>query len=403
VLQEVLTAHGFPRVAIVTGGLPLGGSTTFLCNLAGEFVRRDIPTQILSFQKENPLASDFQRLGISVFCQDEKSNIYEDRMLAILRQLAEFKPSAVLANLGSESFETLRYLPKSVYRIGIVQSDDPGVYEEMQIYVPHLNALAAVSKKIEQELGPIAALQKIPVFYLPYGVPMPENLPSRASHQPLKILYLGRLYQEQKRVRLFPEILEQLKSTGMPFIWTIAGEGPERNFLEQTMKSSPEQTVRFIGKVSYENVPECLNENDVFLLGSDYEGLPLSLLEAMGHGLVPVVSDLPSGIGEVVNETNGIKVPIHDVAGYAEAIFWLHGHRKEMSRMADAAREKVKTDFSVFAMTERWLTVFSKVKDEIPQWPATWNIKPILNVSHPIYYSRPVRMIRRLAKKLKPV
>ena len=49
---------------------------------------------------------------------------------------------------------------------------------------------------------------------------------------------LGRLYHEQKRVRLFPEIWRQLCAAGIPFSWTIAGEGPEQPWLEQTLVSS---------------------------------------------------------------------------------------------------------------------------------------------------------------------
>ena len=58
-------SHSFPlRVALVSGNLTLGGVTTFLCNLGGELIRRKIPVAVLSFEKENPLAADFQRLNV---------------------------------------------------------------------------------------------------------------------------------------------------------------------------------------------------------------------------------------------------------------------------------------------------------------------------------------------------
>src|SRR4051812_11957826 len=87
------------RVAFVTGNLQLGGSTTFLCNLSGELQRRGIPVEVLSFETENPLASDFSRLNVSIFTQDQRRFIFEDRLLAILRRLGEFKPAVVIANL----------------------------------------------------------------------------------------------------------------------------------------------------------------------------------------------------------------------------------------------------------------------------------------------------------------
>src|SRR5258708_7408499 len=65
----------------------------------------------------------------------------------------------------------------------------------------------------------------------------------------------------------------------------------------------------FVGTVSYVKTGALFDNHDVLILVSDYEGLPLSLLEAMGHGVVPVVSDLESGIRDVVDNRSAILVP----------------------------------------------------------------------------------------------
>jgi glycosyltransferase involved in cell wall biosynthesis len=390
-----------PRIALVTGCVKLGGSTTFLINLAGELVRRKIPVEILSLERENPLAADFELLNIPILCLDERRDIFEDRMKEVLRRLAEFKPTVVLANLGAISFETFRYLPSGVFRIGVGQSDDPDVYEMMRHYAPHMEALAVVSQEMKRRAATFKEFAKIPIHCLPYGVPVPDQGRKQDVQKPLQILYIGRLGREQKRVHLFPQIFEQLKKSGIPFHWTIAGDGPEKTALEEVMQNSPAQTISFPGQISYANVPKLLGTHDVFLLASDYEGLPLSLLEAMGEGLVPVVSNLKSGIPEVVNEANGILVPVDDVAGYAHGIIHLHEHRDELAAKSAAARARVKMEFSVEAMTDRWLSVFSKTFPKIDEWPARWKIRAPLAAHHPVYFSPPLRVIRRLAMKLR--
>src|SRR5215470_12432947 len=107
------------RLALVSGGLKLGGSTTFLCNLGGELVRRGFEVQVLSFEKENPLKADFRRLNVPTVCYDDGEFILEDRIQAMLLHLSEFGPSVILANLSPTSFEILRYVPRGVFRIGV--------------------------------------------------------------------------------------------------------------------------------------------------------------------------------------------------------------------------------------------------------------------------------------------
>src|SRR5205809_54347 len=210
------------RVALITGSLPLGGTTTFLCNLGGELARRGIAVEVLSFEKENPLASDFSRLNVPVHTQDDRRVIFEDRMQAVLQRLAGFRPTVVLANLSAISFEVLRYVPARVFRVGVAHSDDAKVYDMIGRYLPHLDLLAVVSETIRRRMAELPEYTGAPFRYLPLGVPMPEDgsMASRDFAGRLRILYLGRLEREQKRVHLFPAILEGLKSSGVPFHWT---------------------------------------------------------------------------------------------------------------------------------------------------------------------------------------
>jgi len=69
-------------------------------------------------------------------------------------------------------------------------------------------------------------------------------------------------------------------------------------------------------------VPEFLLNNDVFVLLSDTEGLPLSLIEAMGHGLVPIASDIPSGVAELIQPPDAMVflTPIGDVRAVATVV-----------------------------------------------------------------------------------
>jgi hypothetical protein len=61
---------------------------------------------------------------------------------------------------------------------------------------------------------------------------------------------------------------------------------------------------------------------------------------------------------------------------------------------------RVKTEFSVAAMTDRWLAVFPKTFPAV-EWPSRWKIKPLLPARHPVYYSAPLRVIRRLVNKIR--
>src|SRR5208283_3150442 len=196
-----------------------------------------------------------------------------------------FQPTVVIGCLGASTYEVLRYVPQGVCRMAVVQSDHSIFYDAISPYAGCMDAAVGVSRKIVERLDPMDVFRKVSKLCLPYGVAMPPTVEPRGKNgQPLRILYLGRIMDPQKRVHLFPTILADLRKSGIPFQWTIAGEGDRRVELERSMPSSSTQQVTFTGALPNARVPALLENHDVFLLASDAEGLPLSLLEAMGHG-----------------------------------------------------------------------------------------------------------------------
>jgi len=390
------------RIALV-GSLPFGGSTIFACNLAGELARRGVPTLVVSPDRANGFARDFAEAGVQVALHDDRRFIYEDRMASMLTVLAEFEATVVIGCLGGPSYDVLRYVPQGVYRVALIQTDNPVFYGAVGPYVRHLDLLVGVSRTIKARLDSMAEFQNVRKLTLMYGVKTPKRVEARGRvGGPLRILYLGRITIPQKRVNLFPQILARLVEAKIPFEWTIVGEGDYRAELERTMRSaSANQRVTFRGALSNSEVPALLEQQDIFLLASDFEGLPLSLLEAMAHGVAPVISDLESGIPEVVDARTGILVAVDDIEGYSRGIIRLHTHRDELAAKSVAAHERVKEEFSIEAMTERWLEALPAQPGPIGPWPKTWRVEGPLGAKSPFYFSRPVRALRRMLIKLR--
>jgi colanic acid/amylovoran biosynthesis glycosyltransferase len=105
----------------------------------------------------------------------------------------------------------------------------------------------------------------------------------------------------------------------------------------------------------YGEIPGLLKQFDVLLLPSAFEGLPLSLLESMARGIVPVITRLPSGSEEVVQATNGILVEAEDTDGYADAIHRLARDRDFLERLSEGARRTITEHYSSRTMAQEWL------------------------------------------------
>ena len=142
--------------------------------------------------------------------------------------------------------------------------------------------------------------------------------------------------------------------------FVLAGDGPLRSKIEELARLlGIEDRLLLLGH--RDDVPALLATCDVFVLPSLYEGLPLSLLEAMANGRPTIATDV-AGSNEVLRHAeSGLLVPPADHVALADAIRRLLADPVEGERLARAGRARVEREFSVERMVRGVEAVYDQV------------------------------------------
>jgi len=166
------------------------------------------------------------------------------------------------------------------------------------------------------------------------------------------VLTVGRLEPQKGHADLLAAAF-QLRRAHPDLRLLIAGEGPERQRLEELIRSHGLQDrVRLLGQVA--DVSELMRAADIFAFPSHFEGTPFAMLEAMAHG-VPVIAARFGGANEVIEDgKSGLLVAIGDPDALADRIDWAVRHIGEVRQMTDQAQRRL-PGFSQSVMVDQTL------------------------------------------------
>ncbi|HXK17609.1 MAG TPA: glycosyltransferase [Polyangiaceae bacterium] len=157
------------------------------------------------------------------------------------------------------------------------------------------------------------------------------------------------VFRKQKRLDLWLEVARRVLDQAPGARFLLVGDGQERALVERRI-SELGLSGRVILPGLQADVRPFLAAMDLYLMTSDFEGVPIALLEAMAMQLTPVVTDA-GGIPEMIQSgTHGIIRPRGDVAGLAREILDLLGDGERRQRYGTAARQRVQEHFSTRRM-----------------------------------------------------
>ncbi len=191
--------------------------------------------------------------------------------------------------------------------------------------------------------------------------PVPPAERSSGADKENVVLFVGRLQEKVKRLRLVFQAWERLSGRPENRDWrlVVVGDGPDRNLVRDWASG--------LERVSLEGFrdPEpYYRKAGVFLMTSAFEGLPMTLIEAQQNGCVPVVMDSFLSVRDIVEDgVDGRIVPDGDVEAFAAAVQGIlddPDRRKGMSRAATASSRK----FDTPAIADAWEALFAEVLAE---------------------------------------
>lgn len=247
--------------------------------------------------------------------------------------------------------------------VGMCHADDmTQYYRPLSWYEPTITKFIAVSKECHDQLASHIACRTHDIATLPYGVCIPDTLERTYETKPLRLIYAGRVTQPQKRVWDFVPLLENLLRAKVPFVFDIIGDGDEFAPLRQVMRARiPAANVHFHTRIPHREMAAKWLSHDIFLQVSDFEGTSVSMLEAMAHGAVPVVTAASSGISGVINsQDNGFVVPVGDMAAMAGVIAQLATNHTLMTQVGRSAYRTAQA----YAM-DLYARRFARILDEV--------------------------------------
>lgn len=251
------------------------------------------------------------------------------------RQLAKLLPADAV--LVAHDWLELAMMSNLGLQYPVVQflHGDYAYYYQLAVkHADWVDRFICVSASIETELKKRLPQRNSHIAYLRFPVPG-INAARQSSAQPA-LVFAGRC-EEAKGYFLLPKIDAALRQQQVYVQWHIAGAGSEKTGLQQIWGPAD---VRFYGNLHQEELAQLLLSATCFILPSIAEGMPVSVIEAMKAGAIPVVNDLPGGMQELVtDDETGYRIPQNDPILFAQqigAIMHDSGKRKRLSAAAMA-------------------------------------------------------------------
>ena len=181
-----------------------------------------------------------------------------------------------------------------------------------------------------------------------------ENKHNNKAFDPdrYNLVTIGTVNERKNQLLILKALKRALDKVDYQIHLTIVGDGPLLNRLvEYATSNNMSQYIDIVG--NQDDVSNYLVDSDIFVLSSNKEGLPISLLEAMSFQL-PIISTNISGARECVFPgKNGILYETNDVEGLTEILCTLTNY--DMSDMGKSSRELFKSQFQFKNMQESYI------------------------------------------------
>ncbi len=300
----------------------------------------------------------------------------EGRIRAIAALLGTLNPQLVLGvNLvdlypaAQRARRQGRFDGRVVMTLHALQAE---YFDDLRRHGAGIDAVIATNRLACRLASERGGMDPTRVLYAPYGVPVPPWQASGGDPAAtLKLAWVGRLEQAQKRVHDLPPLLTALEALGIALQLSIAGDGEERPALERSLTPWIEAgTVRLLGHVDQQRLAaEIYGHHHALVITSAWETGPIVAWQAMASGMAVVSSRyVGSGLeGALEHDATALLFPCGNVAAAAAELARLR-QPQLLERLSRAGHALVAGRYSGSASLAAWRRALGQVM-ELPRLP----------------------------------
>ncbi|WP_308638435.1 glycosyltransferase [Paenibacillus silvisoli] len=357
------------KYLFVTHALSFGGAERVVSVLASGMAERGYEVHLILYEKVNgeyPI-SDKVNIHLLPKIAGKHGIKYFAKMLAAMRRkIAEVAPDVIIPFLPNQVIHF--FIASRLMNIPFVATvrNNPFLYPDSKPKRTIGKIVALLSSGIflqtEEQAGFFPRFAKRKTFVIPNPVSsdlIDRNYRNRDHIR--EIATFGRL-STQKNQHLLIEAFAIVHKTNPSLRLSLYGAGEEEQNLKALVaKLGVKDAVTFRGSVS--NVGEALLSTDLFVLSSNYEGMPNALMEAMAVGLPCISTDCPTGPKDLIDHMNdGILVKSNNVSELVSAIHYCVANPVFCHQAGSAAKKKIRDAYQVDVIIDKFIHEINGVK-----------------------------------------
>ncbi len=362
------------RILHIIPTLDRSGAEKQLTLLAAGLPRDEFDVHVCALTRGGPLAADLAQAGIPLHIIGKARKIDPFAYLRLKAHIKALQPHVVqtwifAANFYGRAAAMFARVPRIVASERCV--DPWKTWRELVIdrSLARRTDRIVVNSSGTEEFYVGHGIERSKFVLIPNGIhPATASTITRAQlladlGLPAEARLIGAVNRlwPQKRVKDLIWAADLLKVIRPDVHLLVIGDGPQRERLLRFRRQvCIEDKVHFLGH--RDDVAQMMPHFDVLWLGSEYEGLPNVIMEAMSHAVPVVATDISGCRDLVVTGETGYLVPVGDRAGFARYTNKLLDDRELARRLGEAGRARVLAEFSVEKMVERHAALYRELR-----------------------------------------
>ena len=348
----------------VVPSLSKGGAERVVSVLASGLADKGHTVNVFRYFKTDADYSISDKVNVITLAETESEYDKMSKLSLFVKMhkaFKKYKPDYIVPFLRRVNIQTaiasMGYFKRLIYTVRVSPYLNSGVYGKIHEFLINNTNKTIVQNNEQKEYYKKSAQKRIYVLPNPVNEQFLKIENDSKDSDKYTIVSLGRL-EKQKNFSMLIKAFEKFAKNKENVYLDIYGEGVENENLQKLIDElSLNNKVTLRGRSN--DIPSVYKNASLYVMSSNYEGMPNALLEAMAAGLPCISTDCKTGPKEMIkNKCNGLIVPTNNQVEMLNAMEFMYNNKELAIKMGQEAQKDVLKNNTIENIVDKFISFF---------------------------------------------